>query len=296
MTPTVLIPLPLRDFDPSEVAIPWKLLKEAGVSVRFATPTGASAAADPMMLSGEGLDLWGWIPGLRKLKLLGLMLRANRDARSAYRELQADSNFATPLAYPAIKLADFDGLLLPGGHWARGMREYLESPVLQGLVAEFFESGKPVAAICHGTVLAARSTSKRTGKSILFGRKTTGLTWQLERAAWTTMKYAGRFWDPGYYRTYLEQPGEDAGYRSVQAEVSRALAQPADFLDVDRTDRHFRMKTDGLHRDSANDERAAFVVQDGNYLSARWPGDVHTLGRRFCALLLKRSKEPVGGG
>ena len=21
-----------------------------------------------------------------------------------------------------------------------------------------------------------------------------------------------RFWDPGYYRTYLEQPGEPAGY------------------------------------------------------------------------------------
>jgi putative intracellular protease/amidase len=51
----------------------------------------------------------------------------------------------------------FDGLLLPGGHRARGMREYLESNVLQRLVAQFFEACLPVAAICHGVLLAARS-------------------------------------------------------------------------------------------------------------------------------------------
>ncbi len=34
-----------------------------------------------------------------------------------------------------------------------------------------------------------------------------------------------------------------------------------------------------------SDERPAFVVRDGNYLSARWPGDVHTFARRFAEML-----------
>ena len=33
-------------------------------------------------------------------------------------------------------------------------------------------------------------------------------------------------------RTYLEEPGEPAGYMWVEQEVARALASPADFLDV----------------------------------------------------------------
>ena len=37
--------------------------------------------------------------------------------------------------------------------------------------------------------------------------------------------------------------------------------------------------------DTPDDERPAFVVVDGNYVSARWPGDAHTFARRFAALL-----------
>jgi putative intracellular protease/amidase len=36
-------------------------------------------------------------------------------------------------------------------------REYLESALLQSAVATFFERDLPVAAICRGTVLAARA-------------------------------------------------------------------------------------------------------------------------------------------
>ena len=64
--------------------------------------------------------------------------------------------FRAPIAYDAIRLEDFDALLLPGGH-AKGMRPYLESAVLQAHVASFFEVAKPVGAICHGVLLAARS-------------------------------------------------------------------------------------------------------------------------------------------
>jgi putative intracellular protease/amidase len=286
----ILIPLPQRDFDPSEVAVSWKILTELGHQVSFATPAGSAAAADPFMLSGEGLDLWSRIPVVRKLKFLGVFLRANADARNAFAQMQSASAFLHPTRYSSLKVDDYDALLLPGGHWARGMRQYLEDALLQRFVGDCFDAEKPVAAICHGVVLAARSKSARTGKSVLYGRKTTALTWKLERAAYSIMKTCGRTWDPTYYRTYVETDAEPSGYRSVQAEVIRALASPADFCDVPRDAAdHFR-KAAGLFRDSSEDLRPAWVVRDGRYVSARWPGDVHAFAKEFAQVL---AEQPV---
>ena len=72
---------------------------------------------------------------------------------------------------------------------------------------------------------------------------------------------------------------------SVQQEVTRALADPADFRDVAPDAPDYRRKTSGLSRDSLRDERPAWVVRDGNYLSARWPGDAHTFARQFSEML-----------
>jgi putative intracellular protease/amidase len=280
----VLMLLPARDFDPSEAAVSWQVLSNAGHIVTFATPDGRPAVADDMMLTGQGLDFWGEIPLLRKLPLIGFLMRANSGARNAYAAMIADVNYSTPLRWDAVDASDFDGLLLPGGHRARGMREYLESKTLQGCVADFFEAEKPVAAICHGVLLAARSASKRTGRSVLHGYRTTALTWALEQSAWKVARIT-RFWDPSYYRTYLEQAGQPDGYMSVQQEVTRALARPVDFMDVPATDPEYRRKTPGLQRDSMEDARPAFVVQDRHYVSARWPGDVHTFAKAFAGLL-----------
>jgi len=280
----VLIPLPSRDFDPTEVAIPWQVLRDAGHEIVFATPDGARAHADPLMLSGEGLDPWGFVPGLRKVRAIGLLLRARADARAAYVTLERDSAFLQPLRHDALDDVAFDALLLPGGH-APGMRPYLESATLQRVVAQCFDNARPVGAICHGVVLAARSTSVRTGKSVLHGRRTTALTWALERSAFQLCRWFARPWDAGYYRTYTESGDEPFGFRSVEGEVTRALAQPEDFLDVpdDHSDR--RIKTNGIARDSANDARPAWVVRDGNYVSARWPGDAWTFARTFNEVL-----------
>jgi putative intracellular protease/amidase len=280
----IIVPLPRRDFDPTEAAVSWRILKDAGHDVLFATPDGNAAQADPMMISGEGLDVWGFIPLLRKLPLIGLMLRAQKPARDAYAQMSADARYASPLRYSQLRVEDFDAMLLPGGH-AKGMREYLESSELQKFVANFFDANKPAAAVCHGVVLAARSISAKTGKSVLHGRKTTALTWKLEKSGWLLTKYFARFWDPGYYRTYDEEPGEVAGYRGVQQEVTRALARPEDFLDVAADAPNQFLKTGGMARDSDTDSRPAWVVRDGLYVSARWPGDVHTFARTFAALL-----------
>lgn len=283
---TVLIPLPRTDYDPSEVAVPWRVLSQAGHRVVFATPDGQIASADPIMLSGEGLDPWGCIPGLRRLPLVGRLLRANRDARRDHASLVQDPAFRAPLHGDALDASLLDALLLPGGHCARGMRAYLESEQLKRLIAAFFSADKPVAAICHGVLLVARSL-RSDGRSVLYGRRTTGLTWALEKSAWSLTRIT-RFWDPHYYRTYREQPGQPAGYMSVQQEVSRALADPADFLDVPEDAPHYRRKTSGLVRDSDSDDTPAFVVRDGNYLSARWPGDVHRFAREFAGMIADR--------
>lgn len=280
----IIVPLPHRDFDPTEAAVSWRILKDAGHDLLFATPDGNASQADPMMISGEGLDVWGFIPLLRKLPLIGLMLRAQKPARDAYVQMSADARYTSPLRYSQLRVEDFDAMLLPGGH-AKGMREYLESSELQKFVANFFDANKPVAAVCHGVVLAARSISAKTGKSVLHGRKTTALTWKLEKSGWLLTKYFARFWDPGYYRTYDEEPGEVAGYRGVQQEVTRALARPEDFLDVAADAPNQFLKTGGMARDSDSDSRPAWVVRDGHYVSARWPGDVHTFARTFAALL-----------
>ena len=262
----------------------WRALVNAGHSVRFATPDGRPATADDMMLTGKGLDPWGAIPLLRNLPLVGLLMRANRDAREAYAQMIVDPNYLAPARWDVVDPSAFDALLLPGGHRARGMRDYLESEILQRHVAGFFDEGKPVAAICHGVLLAARSISQRTGRSVLHGYRTTALTWAFENSAWSVARIT-RFWDPNYYRTYLEQKGQPKGFMSVQQEVTRALARAEDFRDVSRDDPDYRRKTSGLERDSNENEKPAFVVRDRNYVSARWPGDAHSFARTFASLL-----------
>src|SRR6202035_3138753 len=280
----VLFLLPARDFDPSEAAVSWQVLVDAGHVVAFATPDGRPALADEMMLTGQGLDPWGAIPLLRNLPLIGLLMRANRDARNAYAGMIADPGYFAPQRWDAVDASKYDALLLPGGHRARGMREYLESDILQNLVARFFEEEKPVAAICHGVLLAARSISKRTGRSVLYGYRTTALTWAFENSASSVARIT-RFWDPNYYRTYLEQAGQPKGFMSVQQEVTRALARPDDFRDVPPDDPLYRRKTSALARDTMDDDTPAFVVRDRHSLSARWPGDVHSFAKAFAGML-----------
>jgi len=280
----VLFPLPALDFDPTEVAVGWSVLTGRGHQVIFATPDGRPGRADDIMVTGRGLDPWGAVPVLRNLTLVGRALGANADGRRAFGALQRDPSFSDPVSWSDVRAADFDGIVLPGGHRSRGMRAYLESALVHELVVHFFAADKPVAAVCHGVLAAARSTDPATGRSVLHGRRTTALTWQLERTAWMIARRT-RFWDPTYYRTYTEEPGQVAGYMSVQQEVTRALARAEDFLDVPPGAADSRVKTSGRARDSMDDARPAWVVRDGNYVSARWPGDVHTFARTFCDVL-----------
>ena len=248
--PRVLIPLPSYGFDPSEVAIPWQMLTEAGFDVCFATPAGQPAAADRRMLHGHNLGIW---KGL---------LRARPDAVAAFAAMERSLAFAQPLPYAEAREADFAGLLLPGGH-DKGVKEYLESEALQQLVVDFFAVGKPVGAICHGVVLAARSTAPGTGRSVLHGYQTTALLKSQERAAYQLT----RLWLQDYYLTYPTITVED--------EVTAALADPA----------HFQHGPLPMRRDTRHQPETGFVVRDRNFLSARWPGDAYRFAREFQNML-----------
>ena len=245
---TVLVPIPATDFDPTETAVPWQILAALGHHAVFATPDGAPGRADPRMLTGQGLGL------------LAPLLMADANGQQAYEAMERSDAFRQPLRHQDIRSSDFDALLLPGGH-ASGMRPYLESVLLQARVAEFFAQGKPVGAICHGVVLAARSQGS-AGRSVLWGKTTTALLQLQEMAAWAaTCTWLGR-----YYRTYSE---------SVQSEVRRALAQSSDF----------RKGPPPLKRDGPGNLQPGFTLLDGHYLSARWPGDAHRFGTEFGKLL-----------
>jgi putative intracellular protease/amidase len=244
----VIVPLPDHDFDVTEVAVPWRLLTDSGCDVVFATETGAIPAADPLLLTGVMLGRLGAAP----------------EPKRFYAQLLDAPGFQAPVAFADIAPGDFDGLLLPGGH-APGMRQYLGSSVLQAKVAAFWTLERPVAAICHGVLVLARTIDPATGRSVIAEARTTCLPRYLERTAFfSTAWRRGR-----YYRTYPEY---------VEDEVRAAL--------TDTAAQFARGPRVMSRRDTAADDSAAFLVEDGRYLSARWPGDAYAFGRRFTEMVL----------
>src|ERR1700738_2200198 len=93
---TVLIPIPARDFDPTEVAVSWQVLRPNGHRVVFATESGRPGVADDIMVTGRGLDFWSALPGLRAITIVGRMLRANKAARRAYQDMLQSTEYQHP--------------------------------------------------------------------------------------------------------------------------------------------------------------------------------------------------------
>lgn len=241
----IAMPLPDADFDVTESAVPWRLAVDAGHEVVFLTERGGTAPAADPLLFS------GVVFG---------KLGAEPEPIEFYRQMEAHPSFTAPLAWTDTPLDTFDALILPGGH-APGMRQYLGSESLQQNVAAFWKTGRPVGAICHGVLVLARAGDGE--RSVLHGRQTTCLPRYMEWLA-----YALTFWRRGrYYRTYPKY---------VQGEVSAALAEG----------RHFQRGPITLGpRGTATDDGPAFVVEDDNYVSARWPGDAYLFARRLLSRL-----------
>jgi putative intracellular protease/amidase len=241
---SVLFPLPDHDFDLPEVSVPWKLLREAGHDVVFSTEAGSAPACDPLLVTGVVFGKLG----------------ASAEPIAFYRELTRSREHASPKRWSECTASGFDALFLAGGH-ASGMKQYLGSELVQRLTAGFFATQKPIAAICHGVLVAARA--RAGGRSVLHGLRTTCLPKYMERSA-----YLATFWRRGrYYRTYPAY---------VEDEVTAALATPSDFE---------RGPKERFQRGTRDDDSHAFVVEDGRYISGRWPGDAYLIARRLIARL-----------
>jgi putative intracellular protease/amidase len=253
----VWMPLPDQDFDPTESAVPWQALSRAGHEVVFATESGGTAPrADPRVLRGV---------------LFGKM-GAPAAGKAAYAEMEQSPAFQSPVAWSSLDVTSFDGLVLPGGH-APGMRPYLESETLRAQVRAFWKLARPVGAICHGVLVLARTRDFATGKSVIASRRTTCLTKTMELVAYYTT-----FWKLGrYYRTYD---------KTVQDEVKEALVNPAAQFE---TGPFILSDPSTLQLSLEREDPRAFVVQDGRYLSARWPGDAFSFANSFVALVEGRS-------
>lgn len=245
----VLFLLPDSDYDPTETAVPWHALQQAGIKVQFATPDGKPAHADQRLVT-QGFGV------------LSPVLMTRKAVLQRYQAMTHSAAFNQPLSYAAVQPEQYEAIIVPGGH-APGMRSMLDSTLAQQLVLHFFKANKPVAAVCHGVLLVARTIDPATGRSVLFNRKTTALpALTMELPAWLVTAP----WLGSYYRTYST---------TVQAEVTAALAKPSDFkqgplLPV---------------RDSDTHPGAGFVVRDNNYLSARWPGDCHRYAAAFVEMV-----------
>ena len=177
-------------------------------------------------------------------------LGADPEPISFYRELETNAAFKNPIRWNEIESSKFDAMLLPGGH-APGMRQYLGSEPLQRAVAALWNSNMPVAAICHGVLVLARA-------NVLRESRTTCLPGYMEG-----MAYGLTFWKLGrYYRTYPAY---------VETEVRDSLADPK--TQFQRGPLNFGK------RGTRDDDTATFVVEDGRYVSARWPGDAYAFGR-----------------
>lgn len=238
----ILMPLPDHGFDVTEVAVPWRVLTDAGHEVVIATETGAVPSADPLLLTGVVFGQLG----------------AAAEPIEFYREFERSPARNSPPRWSELDVVEFDGLLLPGGH-ARAMRQYLGNQELQTQVARFWALDRPVAAICHGVLVLARATDVN-GVSVLARSRTTCLPKYMERSA-----FLATAWRRGrYYRTYPAY---------VEDEVRAALTDPQ--VQFERGPHELR------RRGTATDDTPAFVVEDGRYVSARWPGDAYLFARRF---------------
>ncbi len=276
----VLIILPKNNYDPSEMAIPAKTIKDAGFELNFATPNGDISYADEIMFSGQGLDIWGKIPLLKKLIFIGAILRANKNARNAYNEVIQYHEFKNPIKYENINPNEYDALIIPGGHKADGMAQFLENEILKNVILNFNLQNKIIGAICHGPLLLARTIDPKTAKSVIYNKKITALPWELEKTANQIANFT-RFWDKNYYRTYVETKDQIYGYMGVENEIKRLIGSENFQLPKN----NFK-KSSGIFRDSPNDFSASFIVHDENIITARWPGDSYAFADAIVKALL----------
>lgn len=139
----------------SELTHPWLEFSEAGYQVELASPRGGrvepDAYSDPRHESGYSADDFVSLGFLTSPKLSRLL------------------ETTRPLGECQAK--DYDALVVAGGQ--APMFTFREDPALHRLMRGFYESGKVLAALCHGTT-ALLDLRLSDGSLLIQGRTMTG--------------------------------------------------------------------------------------------------------------------------
>ena len=134
-----------------EGAAPYFVFRDAGVDLTLASPKGGQAPIDPKSDLPENQT-----PAMARFK---------QDERA----LKAFSN---TVKLAEIKAEDFDSAFYTGGHGP--MWDLAESPVSIALLEFFYNSGKPIALVCHSPGVLRHVTYK--GAPLVKGKHVTGFT------------------------------------------------------------------------------------------------------------------------
>jgi putative intracellular protease/amidase len=134
-----------------EFAAPYFVFRDAGVDLTLASPKGGQPPIDP-----KSDLLENQTPAMARFK-------RDDDAKKA---------LANTRKLADVKAEDYDTVFYVGGHGP--MWDLVDNPVSIRLIESFYNSGKPVAAVCHSPAVFHRVTHE--GAPLVKGKRITGFT------------------------------------------------------------------------------------------------------------------------
>src|SRR5579863_9866257 len=134
-----------------EGAAPYFVFRDAGVDLTLASPKGGQPPIDPKSDMPENQP--------------PAQVRFKKDEKA----LKA---FANTVKLADVKAADFDTVFYTGGHGP--MWDLAEDPVSIALLESFYDSGKPIALVCHSPGVLRHV--KYQGEPLVNGKHVTGFT------------------------------------------------------------------------------------------------------------------------
>jgi putative intracellular protease/amidase len=144
-----------------EFAAPYYVFTDAGVQVTVASPKGGQPPIDP-----KSDDPDNQTPAQIRFKA----------------DKKAQEVLAHTHRLSTVSAADYDTVYYSGGHGP--MWDLAEDPVSIKLIEDFYNSGKPVAAVCHAPGVLRHVKYK--GEPLVKGKRVTGFTNSEEEAVGLT--------------------------------------------------------------------------------------------------------------
>ncbi|MDB6154221.1 MAG: ThiJ/PfpI domain protein [Chthoniobacteraceae bacterium] len=134
-----------------EFAAPYFVFRDAGVELTLASPKGGQPPIDPKSDLEENQT-----PAMARFK----------QDHVAQKTLSRTARLAD------MRAEDFDTIFYVGGHGP--MWDLVDNPSSIALIEAFYNSGKPVAAVCHSPAVFHRVTYQ--GAPMVRGKRVTGFT------------------------------------------------------------------------------------------------------------------------